>query len=773
MPQFRPRPSVGGFAAPARGGDLGAAIGGVADVLGGIAQGRQRAELQDIAFEQELDRAQQIQTDNLDKSEVLKAVTLKRRARLDEFARINEEALANGNYEGVLDDLDSWNSQYDQDLLQDASPGFQRLFPISDAPIHAGKQNQMATAQARGNFQIMENNYGETLNNLLASVEPDMLPSELVEMFSEASEGATAQGFSPGHADSAAQIKLADAMENLVKMQPITAGIALLNDKSVKKVLGKDRAEIVRGDLLRKNTRTIESRRVINESIKRTTNIDVLGAINSGQSQSEINLMIRNSEWLSDEDIKTTMDFADTLYIQGVPKGKDFDPSINHSFAQNSIDVLIDQHTALMAKSDDISEEETEKELLSLNDQAIEIIAEATRQNMNGEFKGSNYDELVWSAAPITQSLMTLKQKVDQDNRSLMEKAVDGFNIISPWDIPATRDEHIPFSEVATISNDMVRGTGQLGHLSPTDRVFMKVLLADEAFKRDDSNLVTDSEGSLKITNEIVQSAKERFIAEKYGLTGDAAKKRGEQVFDARTLPAIKTQPTPGLVQSIQNMLDDGSTVSEIRAEAERNSGFNEAAFSNALSQVSAPEVDLSLPEPISDRAPVSEAGEIDDAGIDFLKQWEGFSGTAEHILDEKDLTVGHGHKGDDVTEGREVDAPQAHELLRGDTKIAASDVRGLVPNWRKLDQHEFNTMVSLLMNAGATNVNAKTRAIRALNRALEGDERDEEAIQEFLFEAFDEEAGFTKARNKKGVLVKIKGLVNRRAAERAMFEGS
>lgn len=581
MPQFRPRPSVGGFR-QAQGADIGRAISGVGGVLRGVAEGRQRAEIQDIAFQEELDRAQQVQVQNLDKSEVLKAKTVKRRARIDEISRINEEARANGNYENVLDDLDKWEGSYDTALMEDASPGFQALFPSQDAPIRAGKQNEMATTQASGNLQIMENNYVATLDALSVSVTPDMTPAEIVEDFDEAAEGSTSFGFLPGAAKGLSDERKADAMENLVKMHSVVDGLELLRDKDVQKSLGKERAEIVRGDLLREHTRNIEGRRVINETFKRTSNIDVMASVFSGAKQADVNSMILGTDELSPEDKKVALEFADSLYIRGIPD-KEIDPSANHSFAENAMSSLIDQHAFLEENRDGLSGEELERRLLSLNDQAIEVIGEATRQNQNNAFKDSNYDDLVWSHAPIMQSLMILKQETPEEG--LGEKLTRGFNALSPFDIKVNKKVRIPFAEVANISNEMVRGRGSMGHLSPSDKVLMRVLLADEAFKMDGSKDIADEATSSQITDEIIKSAQERLVSERFNLQGDAAQERIKQIFGARTEPARKTQGS-SLSTRIRDAIASGFTIEELEAAARQEANFNQAEFDAAVGEL-------------------------------------------------------------------------------------------------------------------------------------------------------------------------------------------
>lgn len=149
----------------------------------------------------------------------------------------------------------------------------------------------------------------------------------------------------------------------------------------------------------------------------------------------------------------------------------------------------------------------------------------------------------------------------------------------------------------------------------------------------------------------------------------------------------------------------------------------------------------------------------ISDSGIEFIKQCEGFSGRAETVLDENEPTGGFGHKGG-FEEGERVTREHGEELLREDVVEVEEAVKRLVPNSHMLSQNEFDAVISLVFNVGQ-GAFQKSKALVALNRSLVEKER-------FLFEAFDPDKGFTHAGGSK-----IRGLVNRRAAERRLFLGT
>ncbi|OUS17648.1 hypothetical protein A9Q88_02525 [Gammaproteobacteria bacterium 50_400_T64] len=73
-----------------------------------------------------------------------------------------------------------------------------------------------------------------------------------------------------------------------------------------------------------------------------------------------------------------------------------------------------------------------------------------------------------------------------------------------------------------------------------------------------------------------------------------------------------------------------------------------------------------------------SMSREINQAGLDFLKSFEGFYADA-YIFPAGVLTIGYGHIGDDVAEGPCINKTTAEELLSKDMESAATSVERLV----------------------------------------------------------------------------------------------
>jgi lysozyme len=141
----------------------------------------------------------------------------------------------------------------------------------------------------------------------------------------------------------------------------------------------------------------------------------------------------------------------------------------------------------------------------------------------------------------------------------------------------------------------------------------------------------------------------------------------------------------------------------------------------------------------------------ISNNGLSLIKFFEGFKPYV--YLDSALLpTIGIGHlikKGEQFP--NEITLEQAYELLKQDVKIAEASVNRQIT--AELEQHQFDALVSFTFNLGGGALQRSTLRQR-LNR---GDYTG--AADEFL------------KWNKAGGRV-IKGLVNRRSAERDVFLG-
>ena len=158
------------------------------------------------------------------------------------------------------------------------------------------------------------------------------------------------------------------------------------------------------------------------------------------------------------------------------------------------------------------------------------------------------------------------------------------------------------------------------------------------------------------------------------------------------------------------------------------------------------------------------QAGELEDQfqggatdTTSFIKAFEDLELTAyyatEYEKQKGTVSVGYGSTRR-AKEGETITEAQAEAYLKEDIKVAELAISKLVKV--DLTPRQHTALTSLVFNIGAGNFRA-SKALKELNKGnMEG----------FLFEAFDSKQGFVKQGNKI-----LKGLVKRRAKERALFE--
>lgn len=145
---------------------------------------------------------------------------------------------------------------------------------------------------------------------------------------------------------------------------------------------------------------------------------------------------------------------------------------------------------------------------------------------------------------------------------------------------------------------------------------------------------------------------------------------------------------------------------------------------------------------------------QINQAGIELIKSFEAFK-PEKYECPAGKMTIGYGHvikKGENFTK---LTKAAAEDLLQSDMEYFEEKVRQLITV--PLNSNQFSALVSFAFNAGEGNLESST-----LRRILNGG--DYEGVGEQLMR-------WTKARNKKGVLVELEGLKKRRKAEKILFE--
>ena len=154
---------------------------------------------------------------------------------------------------------------------------------------------------------------------------------------------------------------------------------------------------------------------------------------------------------------------------------------------------------------------------------------------------------------------------------------------------------------------------------------------------------------------------------------------------------------------------------------------------------------------------PLPGSEQINSAGLKLVEEFEGYAKKlqdgSERVMAYRDsvgvLTIGFGHTGSDVTEGKIISRAQAEQLLKEDLKEAETGVNRLVKV--PLNDNQFSALVSFVFNLGAGTLE-KSTLLKLLNQS-----KYQEAADQFL--RFDKAGGKVLA-----------GLTRRREAERKLF---
>ena len=147
--------------------------------------------------------------------------------------------------------------------------------------------------------------------------------------------------------------------------------------------------------------------------------------------------------------------------------------------------------------------------------------------------------------------------------------------------------------------------------------------------------------------------------------------------------------------------------------------------------------------------------------GIEFIKEREGFK-SLPYRDDAGWLSIGYGHRMGDYDDDLAKEEPLPEELaeavLREDLQTAELTVNRFVANHVKINQNQFDALVSLVFNIGMGNFLKST----VLSRLLENDFPGASLAFGLWDKVKDPQTGH---------LQSSKGLRSRRAAERRLFD--
>lgn len=107
--------------------------------------------------------------------------------------------------------------------------------------------------------------------------------------------------------------------------------------------------------------------------------------------------------------------------------------------------------------------------------------------------------------------------------------------------------------------------------------------------------------------------------------------------------------------------------------------------------------------------------------GIELIKNFESFR-SQTYLCAAGVLTIGYGHTGPEVIEGKRITIPQADELLKHDL----SDAEKAVNKLSGLNQNQFDALVSFTFNIGTGNFLSSTLYKKAKANPADPTIRDE-----------------------------------------------
>lgn len=96
------------------------------------------------------------------------------------------------------------------------------------------------------------------------------------------------------------------------------------------------------------------------------------------------------------------------------------------------------------------------------------------------------------------------------------------------------------------------------------------------------------------------------------------------------------------------------------------------------------------------------------EAGVDFIKMFEGLTLTAYQLPGEQYFTIGYGHYGKEVKPGQRITEAQAETLLKADLEKFEEWVNTIPPF--ELNQNQFDALVSFTYNLGPGNLQLLTK---------------------------------------------------------------
>lgn len=580
MPNIRPTVRRFGPVAPGGGAVIGAGLAGLGQALGAFAD-----------VQVEIDRLDQVQFEKVERSEAITQFTAKQIERNNTAAEILSKAQEGRNFESVQQDMNVWETSFNQNLFEGRSQEFRDVFETIDRPARNGSINKLGTAVEAGRLGIVRDNYQIAADNFVDSVNAFTTPAEINEFFDAYEETGIGLGFTQAAIDATSGESRRAAMEKHIRSLPLVDGLAALSDEGVAGALGEDGRERMRRDLNTKANTLQRAQEITSEAHAGVVGLDVLDALVRGESATALISRIRNDNGISPTRQKDMIDLVGVIENARAKGPQPISPDelrANHVLNEKLMKELLDERKELVEgktlRSEKMSDDERQKALNELNERGFAILSEATQLAVQGQFNKDKLVGLTFQGAPLSEGMFV----IDQERVSILERATRGaISQLGPGGnlFVELLKKRVPNTVVSKVRSDMFLGEGRYGGLDSTQRAVMGKILTFVAIETEGSGQPTEILEAMSKADEIFTKAEKIFMSEEFGLVDEAAEQAGGLIFNSGD-PATEARQQPDVsdvADGIRENLLKGKTIAEIEEFARTQSRFSQEAFNRAL----------------------------------------------------------------------------------------------------------------------------------------------------------------------------------------------
>lgn len=610
MPNIRRPPGRFGPVAPGIGGAGLRALGGALEAFADLGTNR---ELLGIQEQEQADQLEFAQFEKVERSEAIAQFTQKQIWRNQESERVLSEAKQARDFSGVQEAMNGLEDDFNAELFQGRSQVFRDAFESMDRSARVGQINQLGTAVQAGNLGLIQENFQSAARAFVDAVGPLSDPAEIAERFADLADAMVGMGFTQAAIEAISGDGLRDAMEKYVLSLPLVDGLAALSDEAVAGALGEDGRERMLRDLITKENTLRTAQEIISDAHAEVVEINVLRELANNVPASVLIARI-----LADEEITGAreQDLVDLIGAIERGRAKEIEKERarqakaiskeegarqrfvksekmdqNHTISENSMALIMGAHKdnsdPRSLRFINTSPEDRLKEQIELHRQGMAVLAEATRLAVIGEFSVDELIDLGFSMIPLSEGLV----EIDQDKEGFLERARRGFGLFS-----GPVQKRVPNALVQKVRSDMLLGEGRYGGFDPGQRTVMGRILVSIAIGTEGSGDTVPTDEAITIADKIFAAAEKRFNSEEFGLTGEAAKRASELVFNSTLATKPRQQPrvdgAGGLIAEINALVAAGKTLDEIEEKVpQRSENFDKPAFDRAMAIVRGGEI--------------------------------------------------------------------------------------------------------------------------------------------------------------------------------------